>query len=703
MMFMRTPSIKIIFSTIVLSLLCGPIHADIAFYDPVNLSYTSGHSFAPTIDVSSSGEIYVAWHDNDPGNQDIFFIKSNDHGTSYEGKLNLSNNDGNSSFVDIKVSSNDYIYVAWADSTSGKSDIYMSYSTNGGSDFSSPLNMTNSDVNSSSSKVAVDSRERLYVTWIEDTSITLAAVNNFAIVNSVTSFENGASPGIAIDGDDYIHLTYLNNATGDDTKQVRYTHSRDGGRTFLTPVDISDGIKVTSSSVDVSRDGVVHVVWSASPTEEENSDIYYTVSTDQGLHFSDPINITNNEGLSVFPNVFVDDLGWVHVVWNDTTPGNYETMYAYSSDNGQNFSEPLNITPSELGSLKAQVAADVNGYIHVTSDDNRYDSVFEAVVATGREGIPTFSDINLSTQVLSPNGDQEDDQISITTSASETLLWVAEIIEENDTRPVYYKRSIGTNVSLNWDGRNMRGALVDDGSYEIKLSGRTQGGVNAVTKTAVFSVNTTPADEAPVVVSFSADNTISPNNDGRQEEAFFTFEFNKSVDWNFTIADSSGTTRYSTSGTGTLGDIVWEGVDNEGVILADGGYVVTLSGSDALAQTTQAEAEILVDTIAPEYSNLTITPDPFSPTEDGVATISVDITANSLVTVYILQSDGIGLIKELDRTFYYSDQTVTLTWDGTSDGGSMVSPDSYQVSIWIRDNASNRVSPYPIKTMIDVE
>ncbi|MEP1870104.1 MAG: hypothetical protein ABJJ44_11330, partial [Paraglaciecola sp.] len=373
------------------------------------------------------------------------------------------------------------------------------------------------------------------------------------------------------------------------------------------------------------------------------------------------------------------------------------------NDAGQTFSPPLNITPSELGSLKAQVAADLDGYVHVASDDNRYDSVFEAVVATGKDGIPTFTDISLSAEVLSPNGDLEDDQISFSSTASENMLWIAEIFEEGETRPAFIKKGLGKNIYAEWDGRTTRGGLVDDGTYQITLSGRTQTGVNAVVEKAFFSVNSTAADATPELISFNAANTISPNNDGRQEEAYFDFEFNKSVTWTFTVANQLGELIFDTSGTGTLGEVIWDGTNNNGATVEDDTYIISLVGSDSFSQSIETETEILVDTIPPEFSNFSITPDPFSPDDDGILTISLDVSASSLVTVYILQSDGVGLVKDLDRTLYEREQTVTLTWDGTADGGNLVSPDNYQISIWIRDNASNRVSPYPIKTMITVE
>ena len=66
---------KVLFRPIIaiLCLMSFLTKAEIAFYEPVNLSFTSGHAFAPSIEVGPAGEVYVAWHDNDSGNQDVYF------------------------------------------------------------------------------------------------------------------------------------------------------------------------------------------------------------------------------------------------------------------------------------------------------------------------------------------------------------------------------------------------------------------------------------------------------------------------------------------------------------------------------------------------------------------------------------------------------------------------------------------------------
>lgn len=652
--------------------LCCSAFADIAFYDPINLSYTSGHSFAPSIDVNSQGVVYVAWHDNEPGNQDIFFIKSEDKGASYQDKKNISNNLGNSSFVDLTVGADDSIYLAWADNTPQKSDIFVSYSTNVGANFQTPVNITTSNVDSTSVKIGVDSTNTIFLVWSEDGAIHVASKNPQGAVSKLGHLANGSSPRIAIDGDDIIHIVYASRGSSD-SKQVFYSRSVDRGLTFSEPESVSFGTNIPNApALDVSESGDVYVTWSSVPSGQSKTDIYYCYSHDQGSSFTSPLNLTNNTGVGVFSDVYVDVNNTVHVTWNDTTPGNYETMYSVSSDGGASFTIPLNITPSELGSLKAQVAVDGDGYVHIASDDNRYEGVFEAVVATGKNGVPSFSNLTLSTQVLSPNGDGEDDTVHITAEASEVLLWTAEIVRNDDGLVVYSRNDIGIFVDFNWTGLDRRGNPINDGTYTVVLSGRNSQQINAVAVSADLSVNTTSAQAPPEVVHYENMTAISPNDDGRQEEAFFEFEFNKKVSWTLKVLSSSNDAVFNTSGESTIGSATWNGRDTNGNVVADDKYEIQLTCIDSGGQEVVYLDDILVDTVAPQYSNLNVGPNPFTPNGDGIddtATISVDVSEGSLVTVYILQSDNVGLVKELDRTFYTKDQTVTLEWGGLTDGG----------------------------------
>ena len=107
------------------------------FSSPLSIS---GKSRTPVFnpEVSSSGNnIYVVWQgQSENGNQDIFMRKSADYGSSFSGVENLSNDPGGSGNPQITINGNT-THVAWEGTTPGNNYIFYSKSDDG-SKFDSP-------------------------------------------------------------------------------------------------------------------------------------------------------------------------------------------------------------------------------------------------------------------------------------------------------------------------------------------------------------------------------------------------------------------------------------------------------------------------------------------------------------------------------------------------------------------------------------
>jgi hypothetical protein len=107
------------------------------FSSPLSIS---GKSRTPVFnpEVSSSGNnIYVVWQgQSENGNQDIFMRKSVDYGSSFSGVENLSNDPGGSGNPQVAINGNT-THVAWEGTTPGNNYIFYSKSDNG-SKFDSP-------------------------------------------------------------------------------------------------------------------------------------------------------------------------------------------------------------------------------------------------------------------------------------------------------------------------------------------------------------------------------------------------------------------------------------------------------------------------------------------------------------------------------------------------------------------------------------
>ncbi|MGI0013658.1 MAG: hypothetical protein ACREBU_09485, partial [Nitrososphaera sp.] len=96
-------------------------------------------SFGPQIAVSGSN-VFVVWQDFSIDNEGIFFSSSSDDGTTFSNPINISN-DGSSSNPQIAVSGSN-VFVVWQDND----EILFASSSDNGANFSDIVNISQNDV-----------------------------------------------------------------------------------------------------------------------------------------------------------------------------------------------------------------------------------------------------------------------------------------------------------------------------------------------------------------------------------------------------------------------------------------------------------------------------------------------------------------------------------------------------------------------------
>ena len=157
------------------------------------------------------------------------------------------------------------------------------------------------------------------------------------------------------------------------------------GQTFSTAVAISADAGAHSPAMHVGRDGTIFVSWF-----ENNADIYFSRSSDNGMTFSPPVRVsrqvtTNNftSLLQRVPNFAIDTNGTIHLVWMEgriLRPGSKQeetdVWYARSTDKGATWTQPFNIIDADDSDLYAQdfpaIAIDSSNNLYVCYIDNRY-------------------------------------------------------------------------------------------------------------------------------------------------------------------------------------------------------------------------------------------------------------------------------------------------------------------------------------------
>jgi hypothetical protein len=333
------------------------------FGEPLNISDNPGTSGLPAIAIQGNN-VYVTWHDTTFGNLDIFIAKSTDGGETFGEPLNISNNEGVSLSPQIAVYG-DNVYVVWQDGTDtpGSREIFIAKSTDGSETFTTPENISNNIGFSLLPQIAVYG-DNVYVVWNDDTDgfdeifiakstdggETFGEPENISQENSNNS-SFAYQPSLIVNGEN-VYVIWHEDPLGKRT--IFIAKSTDGGETFGEPLNISDRFDFSSKSAITVEGYNVFVAWIVDIPN--NNDVFVAKSTDGGETFGEPLNISDNNGFSNYPNTvttpqfepsLIVNGENVYVAWTDGTPGNFEILLAKSTDGGETFGEPLNISNNE--------------------------------------------------------------------------------------------------------------------------------------------------------------------------------------------------------------------------------------------------------------------------------------------------------------------------------------------------------------------
>ena len=120
--------------------------------------------------------------------------------------------------------------------------------------------------------------------------------------------------------------------------------SRDGGATFGDAVNLSDNPASLSYHPKIVASGEnVYIVWEDDQGVSGNSDTFFKKSSDSGKTFTDKIDLSNDQSGSGTPQLAVSD-GSVYVAWMGTSPDNTDIFLAQSSNDGNSFNIPENLS-----------------------------------------------------------------------------------------------------------------------------------------------------------------------------------------------------------------------------------------------------------------------------------------------------------------------------------------------------------------------
>ena len=375
-------------------------------FDPVvNVSDNFGFSFLPEI-ASVSSNVYIVWQDDDSGDTDIFFKRSTDDGATFDAvETNLSFSDGFSDLPQIAASGSN-VFVTWQDDPSPDfiNDIFFTASTDNGGTFGATTNLSTDLFGDFSENPKIASvGDNVYVVWQTDVAgeqdVYFVGSNDagttFDVINNLSSTPDGFSefPEIAATGSN-VYVVWVDDDNPPDFEvEVFFAASTNSGASFTGSKIISDDDSFLSAEPKIAAVGNnVYIVW-----EDYSSgigEIFFAVSTDNGVNFSTPINLSNNAGQSQFP-VIAANGNQVYIAWEDDSSGDADIFFAVSNDSGATFSTPTNLSSTFGVSIFPQIEA-TGTSVFVTWEDDETGFVDILLKASMDNGATFGTTVNLS-------------------------------------------------------------------------------------------------------------------------------------------------------------------------------------------------------------------------------------------------------------------------------------------------------------------
>lgn len=278
------------------------------FKKAANITPHDGGAFSPRIALDSNEAVNIVWGDLKGSAGKVVFVRSTDQGATFTSPVDVSRSSGVAFEPEIAVDPSDAINVVWQDSAPGANVIMFSRSTDGGQSFSEPRTISGGTGPATEAAIAADELGRLSVVWVGESSGRAEAYyarstdggSTFSEPLNVSAFGNGDihKPTLVASGDT-VYVAFQNGGLfGEDSirnMQVYLTKSKDGGVSFGDLEQVSRANnnvgRAHSPAMTLDSQGVLHIVWiDASIVGNDEGLVFYS-KTPNGHSFSQQIVI----------------------------------------------------------------------------------------------------------------------------------------------------------------------------------------------------------------------------------------------------------------------------------------------------------------------------------------------------------------------------------------------------------------------------
>jgi flagellar hook assembly protein FlgD/outer membrane protein OmpA-like peptidoglycan-associated protein len=304
--------------------------------------------------------------------------------------------------------------------------------------------------------------------------------------------------------------------------------------------------------------------------------------------------------------------------------------------------------------------------------------------------------------LFSPTPDSARPVITLKQSSSVEAEWTGAITKGGEAVKTFTWK--GEVHDVVWDGTDDTGNKVPDGTYRYEVK-TTDVADNSVSKAVeALTVDTRPT---PLFVTMSADG-FSPNGDGVADSITINTRvgLNEGIQaWRLEVNNESQGLRKVFEGKGSVpAQFSWDGTTDRGTRTEDGKYSARLSVAYTKGNHPETRSSVFLVQAGPPQLALDLSPQPFSPDNDGVADellINLGVRSVSPVANWSLDI----LDPEGHRFIVFSGKgapSAQLKWDGRSGSGELVQSASDYTAVFTASDALGNSSTVKKPLAVDV-